>query len=147
MEQKPGTILQGGSMNIEQKIAEIENRLAKLELCIPFPPTPPLPSNNTSSSIYNNIYNNNLGGEYEGGVYKNPRMIPKDFGLNAKMREWFAAQNFRYIEIEDATAEFIDYWKSIGKRKKNWVATWRNGMRIKEKYAKRYEGDDSWKTT
>lgn len=73
---------------------------------------------------------------------KNPpkNLIPKNFTITNKMREWFEAQNFQFIEIENATAEFIDYWKSEGKQKKDWVATWRNGMRNKEKWAKRDHG-------
>jgi len=70
------------------------------------------------------------------------RQIPPDFKITDDMAAWFNNQNFRFIDIETATAEFVDYWKSEGKQKKDWVATWRNGMRNKEKWARRDTGKD-----
>lgn len=70
------------------------------------------------------------------------RQIPPDFKITDDMIAWFNGQNFRHIDIESATAEFIDYWKSEGKMKKDWMATWRNGMRNKEKWSKRDSGKD-----
>jgi hypothetical protein len=72
--------------------------------------------------------------------------IPSNFKITDPMRVWFEQQNFKYCEIESATAEFVDYWASEGKTKKDWVATWRNGMRKTEKWLKRDNGDDeSWR--
>ena len=64
-------------------------------------------------------------------------LIPEDFEITDDMRKWFADQNFNSISITEATAEFIDYWKACGKQMKDWVATWRNGMRMKEKWSQK----------
>jgi hypothetical protein len=72
--------------------------------------------------------------------------IPKDFKITDKMFEWFSQQNFQHIEIQTATSEFIDYWLSEGKTKVNWVATWRNGMRNKEKWAKNDNKNNKFQT-
>ena len=60
--------------------------------------------------------------------------IPKDFKITDDMRSWFLNQNFQNIEIRSATDEFVDYWKSEKKVKRDWVATWRNGMRKMERW-------------
>jgi hypothetical protein len=67
---------------------------------------------------------------------KTKSLIPNDFKIDESMLEWFNNENFQYIEIKSATDEFIDYWKSKGGMKKDWIATWRNGMRLKEKWEK-----------
>jgi len=70
------------------------------------------------------------------------REIPKDFKITDDMDSWFASQGFKFISIETATAEFVDYWVSTGKRKKDWVATWRNGMRKAEQWKAEKEPED-----
>ena len=61
------------------------------------------------------------------------------------MREWFDKQNFKHIAIEPATEQFIDYWKSEGKLKADWIATWRNGMKKQEEWDSKKTGEDkSW---
>ena len=63
------------------------------------------------------------------------------------MKLWFTKQNYSFIEINAATDEFVDYWIGEGKLKKDWIATWRNGMRNKEKWtAKNNQPEDTWKT-
>ena len=78
--------------------------------------------------------------------FKSPCEIPPDFEILPEMEQWFLDQNFQFIEIKSATDEFFDYWRSVGKKKKDWLATWRNGMRNKEKWCKS-EGKekDSWR--
>jgi len=71
-------------------------------------------------------------------------LIPNDFAINPKMADWFNKQEFKNIKIESATAEFIDYWLSCGKKKTDWYATWRNGMRKMEEWRKG-EHTDRWK--
>ena len=75
-------------------------------------------------------------------------LIPSDFKITDEMRNWFNKQEFIHIEIEHATDEFVDYWKGEGKLKSDWGATWRNGMRNKEKWAKEAgqsrEGKKPW---
>ena len=61
--------------------------------------------------------------------------IDPNFKLTDEMRSWFQQQNFRNIEIEKATADFIDYWLGVGKPMRDWEATWRNGMRKAEQWA------------
>lgn len=63
--------------------------------------------------------------------------LPKPFTLTAEMRAW-AAATVPSIDIEGMTREFVAYWREgegKGKRKKNWVLTWRN-------WAKRARQDD-----
>ncbi len=83
----------------------------------------------------------------ETSVGGGPKTIPKDFKVTEEMERWFNDQSFKNIKIISATDEFIDYWKSEGKKKKNWNATWRNGMRKMETWNRPKDGDSSWKTT
>ena len=63
------------------------------------------------------------------------------------MRAWFNKQNFQNIGIEEETRAFVDYWLSEGKKKHDWIATWRNGMRRQEGWkANDKKSEDSWKT-
>ena len=62
-------------------------------------------------------------------------LIPDPFLLTEEMRTWFNEQGFKFIEVRSATAEFVDYWRGKGTAMKDWVATWRNGMRQKERWA------------
>ena len=77
---------------------------------------------------------------------KQETTIPDIFPITEKMRLWFDKQEFIYIEIESATAEWTDYWKSNGKMMVDWYATWRNGMRKHEGWAFEKKGkDESWR--
>ena len=74
------------------------------------------------------------------------RPIPKDFTITDPMREWFKAQGFKNIKIDDATAEFIDYWLSAGRLKKDWIAAWRNSMRKTNEWRKdKHTSEEAWK--
>ena len=64
------------------------------------------------------------------------------FDITDRMGFWFFEQDFRYIEIVQATEQWMDYWMSEGKLKKDWIATWRNGMRKAEQWAKRDNGGE-----
>jgi len=76
---------------------------------------------------------------------KKRTIIPDIFPITNKMREWFNKQNFKHIAIEPATEQFIDYWKSEGKLKADWLATWRNGIKRQEKWDADKPGEDkSW---
>lgn len=87
--------------------------------------------------------NNNVKNVKNGN---NSRPIPKDFQVTPEMTEWFLNQQFRNIQIESATDEFIDYWRGEGKNKKDWTATWRNGMRKMETWREnKRKADDAWK--
>lgn len=66
---------------------------------------------------------------------KSKCLIPDPFLLTEEMRTWFNEQGFKFIEVRSATAEFVDYWRGKGTAMKDWVATWRNGMRQKERWA------------
>jgi hypothetical protein len=65
---------------------------------------------------------------------KPSRTLPEDFCITQEMRAWFGLQDFKRVDIEHATNEFIDYWKGNGKAKSDWEATWRNWMRKAESY-------------
>jgi len=68
----------------------------------------PTPSSSSSSSSYKD---KKASAKKAGNGI---RPIPKDFIITDGMREWFKEQGFKNIKIEDATAEFIDYWLSAG---------------------------------
>jgi hypothetical protein len=68
---------------------------------------------------------------------KSQTLIPENFEITDAMRQWFNEQNFQYISIETKTREFADYWRSKGESKADWEATWRNGMRKHEEWAKK----------
>ena len=57
--------------------------------------------------------------------------LPDDFTVTTPMRQW-ADTNTPGIDLQAATAEFVDYWRSVPGsrgRKVDWTATWRNSMR------------------
>lgn len=63
--------------------------------------------------------------------------IPDDFSLTPDMEKW-AAENTPDVDIRAELAEFIDYWRAVpGQKgvKLDWISTWRNGMRRKQKWA------------
>ena len=66
---------------------------------------------------------------------KSKGIIPDIFPITEEMKNWFIEQNFSHIEIKSATDEFVDYWRGSGKTMKDWVATWRNGMRKREEWS------------
>lgn len=68
------------------------------------------------------------------------RTIPDDFGISPEMRAW-AREQVPAVDVDAALGEWADYWRGVGKPMKDWVATWRNGMRRKQEFAER----DGWK--
>jgi len=74
------------------------------------------------------------------------RLIPSDFCITKLMRVWFKTQEFKNIEIEAQTDEFVDYWLGAGKMKKDWIATWRNSMRKMNEWKSNDKiAEDAWK--
>lgn len=61
--------------------------------------------------------------------------IGADFGVTDEMRGWFGEQNFKFIDLYSATQDFIDYHKTKGTESADWMAEWRNGIRLREKWA------------
>lgn len=53
--------------------------------------------------------------------------IPDDFSVNKELREWFTKKGFQF-DIEEATEDFVLYYKGTGGKKKNWLATWQRWM-------------------
>lgn len=68
------------------------------------------------------------------------RALPSDFVITDEMRAW-AAVNTPAVDVDRALGEWADYWRGVGKPMKDWVATWRNGMRKQQTFAER----DGWK--
>ena len=94
---------------------------------------------------YNNV--NNVNKEKKEQKKSSLSLIPEDFKVTEEMKSWFFEQGFMNIEIKTATDEFVDYWLGVGKKKKDWVATWRNGMRKKNEWnSNNKKSEDSWKT-
>lgn len=50
-------------------------------------------------------------------------LIPDDFHLNDTMRRWVHA-TYPGLDPEFETDQFIRYWRSEGRRKKNWHDAW-----------------------
>lgn len=106
-------------------------------------------SNNTPNSTVTTHYTkeryNTINKKRDRGNKKRGRLLPKDFSITEKMGVWFRDQGFKNIEIKKATEEWLDYWRSEGKLKVDWIATWRNGMRKAEQWASTRSGKDtSW---
>lgn len=59
---------------------------------------------------------------------KGASALSHDFTITNSMRQW-ATENLPPIDLDTATAEWADYWHSTGQKRKDWTATWRNGMR------------------
>lgn len=96
-------------------------------------PSHPIPSKN--SEISSSSESPSLGGVGETSRKRSvePRgsRLPQPFMLTTEMRTW-AATEAPHVDLENATREFCDYWRSVpGQRgrKLDWVATWRNRMR------------------
>jgi hypothetical protein len=54
--------------------------------------------------------------------------IPDDFHLNDTMRRW-AVATYPHLNPEFETAQFISYWRSEGRRKRNWHDAWQKWIR------------------
>lgn len=67
---------------------------------------------------------------------KRASTVPLNFSITDDMRTW-AAENTPMVDIDAKLPEFIDYWRGRGEVKKDWVATWRNGMRKQQEFALR----------
>lgn len=67
---------------------------------------------------------------------KRATQISQSFGITPEMRAW-AAKEVPQVDIDAKLPEFIDYWKGTGRAMKDWVATWRNGMRKQQGFALR----------
>lgn len=62
------------------------------------------------------------------------RRIPDDFTTTDAMREW-AITKAPLVDLDDETENFVDYWRSTGKTKADWDATWKFWMRRTQKTA------------
>ncbi len=62
---------------------------------------------------------------------KRASLVPDDFPITDEMRTWARANGIT-ISLEDATEDFLDYWRGEGKLKADWIATWRNGMKSRQ---------------
>lgn len=63
--------------------------------------------------------------------------VPDPFPLTDALRSWASAE-VPGVDVEKATAEFLDYWRGVPGakgRKLDWVGTWRN--RLRELYGRR----------
>lgn len=63
------------------------------------------------------------------------RRIPEDFSITPDMRAW-AQQHAPVVNLEQATAEFVDHFLANGKRFVRWDAAWRNWIRRVPQYSK-----------
>jgi hypothetical protein len=69
------------------------------------------------------------GGEVLPRRRKKPgRPVPEPFDVTEGMEAW-AAEHAPLVNIATETERFVDYWRSEGKLKSDWVATWRNWLR------------------
>ncbi len=59
---------------------------------------------------------------------KRASLCPDEFPITDSMREWAVANKIT-LDLEAATEEWLDFWKSEGTLKADWLATWRNGMK------------------
>lgn len=62
--------------------------------------------------------------------------VPLGFKITDDLRAW-AAKEVPLVDLDAKLPEFIDYWRGNGAVKKDWVATWRNGMRKQQEFAER----------
>jgi hypothetical protein len=54
--------------------------------------------------------------------------IPDDFHLNDTMRRWVVA-TFPNLDATFETQQFVSYWRSEGRRKRNWHDAWQKWIR------------------
>lgn len=67
--------------------------------------------------------------------------IPPEFQVTPAMREWYAKQDDFVLGIEESTSQWVDHFRSNGKKMRDWTAAWRNGMRCQNKWAKEKMGN------
>lgn len=82
-------------------------------------------------------------GAGEGEQKASPHALPADFAITDDMRSW-ASEVTPAVDPDRQAVEFIDFWTKgggAGKRKANWVQTWKNDMKKKQGWAER----DGWK--
>lgn len=72
--------------------------------------------------------------EVEGAKRASP--VPERFEITDTLRAW-GAKETPLVNLDAKLPEFIDYWRGTGAVKKDWVATWRNGMRKQQEFAER----------
>jgi hypothetical protein len=65
---------------------------------------------------------------------KKPSSAPDSFEITPKLRQW-AKEKVPSVDIDAETEEFLDHFRSNGKKHTDWVAAWRNWMRRSVKYA------------
>ena len=70
----------------------------------------------------------------KGSTRQRASTISPKFEITEAMRSW-AKDNTPHVDIDAKLPEFIDYWTGTGRVMKDWVATWRNGMRKQEEFA------------
>jgi DNA-binding Lrp family transcriptional regulator len=56
-------------------------------------------------------------------------LIPDDFHLNDQMRRWSVSTFGQALDPQFETEQFISYWRSEGRRKRNWHDAWQKWMR------------------
>lgn len=67
------------------------------------------------------------------GDKKTKTALPNDFLITQEMSDWFDNQNFT-IDMNSATETWKDAMKSKGMKYVDWAATWRNGMKMAQKW-------------
>ena len=75
----------------------------------------------------------------ETAAAKRGSRIDPSFAITAEMREW-AKDEAPLVNLDAKLPEWIDYWTGVAGEKGvklDWVATWRNGMRKQQEFAKR----------
>ena len=63
--------------------------------------------------------------------------VPDSFSINKEMRDW-ASTEVPLVDIDKKLPEFIDYWTGVAGAKgvkRDWLSTWRNGMRKQQEFA------------
>lgn len=72
----------------------------------------------------------------EVGTRKRASTVPLNFKITDELRAW-GKENTPLVDLDAKLPEFIDYWQGTGKVMKDWVSTWRNGMRKQQEFAER----------
>ena len=65
--------------------------------------------------------------------------VPDSFEITDEMREWGASE-VPLVDLDRKLSEWLDYWRSVSGAKgvkRDWVSTWRNGMRRQQEFAER----------
>lgn len=61
--------------------------------------------------------------------------LPEDFSLTDAMRRWTVRTFGEALDPDEETTKFIAYWRSEGRRKRNWYAAWEKWMHDAKSYA------------